>query len=83
MKSSSNQKIERIYQIRSSFLLEEKRDAPLCFVVVVFRVANELSLSELGLVQTLLMKIRVESSRAREMIRAKKSSSNSAHYYLS
>jgi hypothetical protein len=47
------------------------------------RTANESSRAELGLTQAWLMKIRVESSRARETVRAKKPSSNSAHYYSS
>jgi hypothetical protein len=47
------------------------------------RDANESSGAELGLIQTRLMKIRVESSRARKTIRAEKSSSNSARYYSS
>jgi hypothetical protein len=47
------------------------------------RAANESSRVELGLTQVRLMKIRVESSRARETLRAEKPSSNSAHYYSS
>jgi hypothetical protein len=47
------------------------------------RAANESSRAELGLTQARLMKIRVESSRARETVRAEKSSSNSARYYSS
>jgi hypothetical protein len=38
---------------------------------------------ELGLTQARLMKIRVESSRARETVRAEKPSSSSARYYSS
>jgi hypothetical protein len=41
----------------------------------------ESSRIELGLAQTRFMKIRVESSRARETLRAKKFSSNSTRYY--
>jgi hypothetical protein len=44
------------------------------------RTANESSSNELGLIQARLMKIRVESSRARKMFRAEKSSSSSARY---
>jgi hypothetical protein len=47
------------------------------------RAANESSRVELGLTQARLMKIRVESSRARETLRAEKPSSNSARYYSS
>jgi hypothetical protein len=47
------------------------------------RAANESSRAELGWTQARLMKIRVESSRARETVRAEKPSSNSARYYSS
>jgi hypothetical protein len=51
--------------------------------VVMIRAANESSRVELGLTQARLMKIRIESSRARETVRAEKPSSNSARYYSS
>jgi hypothetical protein len=51
--------------------------------VTTTRAANESSRVELDLTQARLMKIRVESSRAREMLRAEKPSSNSARYYSS
>jgi hypothetical protein len=50
---------------------------------MVDRATNESSSSEPGLAQAQLMKIRVDSSRARETLRAEKSSPNSAHYYSS
>jgi hypothetical protein len=50
---------------------------------VIYRAANESSRAELGLTQARLMKIRVESSRARETVRAEKPGSNSARYYSS
>jgi hypothetical protein len=52
-------------------------------VSIPCRAANESSWAELGLTQARLMKIRVESSRARETVRAEKPSSNSARYYSS
>jgi hypothetical protein len=48
---------------------------------MVDRATNESNSSESGLTQARLMKIRVESSRARETLRAEKSSPSSAHYY--
>jgi hypothetical protein len=62
-----------------SKLQSGKATAVACCGVV--RAANESSSSESGLAQTRLMKIRVELSRAREMLRAEKSSLNSARYY--
>jgi hypothetical protein len=50
---------------------------------VPIRAANESSSSESDLVQARLMKIRAYLSRARETLRAEKSSSSLAHYYLS
>jgi DNA-binding CsgD family transcriptional regulator len=52
-------------------------------VYVAGRAANESNSSKLSLAQTRLMKIRVESSRAREILRTEKSSSSSVRYYLS
>jgi hypothetical protein len=52
-------------------------------VDIWIRAANESSSSESGLVQTRLMKNQVKSSRARETLQAKKSSSSSARYYSS
>jgi hypothetical protein len=49
----------------------------------IVRAANEPSSSEQGLAQTQLMKIRIESNRARESLRVEKSSSNSVGYYSS
>jgi hypothetical protein len=54
-----------------------------CLGIIITRAANESSRAELGLAQARLMKIRVESSRARETLRAEKPSSNSARYYSS
>jgi hypothetical protein len=47
------------------------------------RPTHESSLSESGLAQVWLMKIRVESNRAREIFQTKKSSSSSVRYYSS
>jgi hypothetical protein len=47
------------------------------------RAANKSSRVDLGLAQTPLMKIRVESNRARETLRPEKPSSNSVRYYSS
>jgi hypothetical protein len=47
------------------------------------RVVNELCLSESGLIQTQLMKIRVELTRVRETLRTEKSNSSSPRYYSS
>jgi hypothetical protein len=45
--------------------------------------ANESSLSELGLAQAQIIKVRVKSNRAYEMLRAEKSSSISTRHYSS
>jgi hypothetical protein len=59
----------------STLFLSEVQDTVRGETNILIRIANDSSSSDLGLIQSRLMKIRVELSRARETFRAEKSSS--------